>query len=142
MFRVTVDNKEYGVRFQYRPAILQGDIHDRHFQIMNLEDPSVEATIQTLCEIIELDDVPAKTSPVIARGRVTCDTRDKFDRNVGRFRAFRKAIDVMRMIMHGFDKPQRKLFFDAYFENHKHKRYIIERREAKKKQLADAELQG
>jgi len=139
MFRVEVDNKTYGVRFQYRPVHLVGYHKNRHFVEVNKdyrkpEDavfiPSSCAT-RTTCEILLLDDV-ARTHSVVATGYVTCDLRDTFTKDEGRWKAFEKAINNLRFNPSeiynfvGKTKVDRKLFYEAYFRNHKHKRHVLE----------------
>ncbi len=126
MFRVNVDGRVYGVRFQYSVVALVGDRHERHFgNVFPVPDVDNQST-RTTCQILLLDD-EARTHEIAAAGFVDCDHRDKYDKDKGRFLAFEKAIQDLRAV-YETTKAERKLFFDAYFENHKHKRHIIERR--------------
>jgi len=135
MFRVKVDDKTYGVRFQYRDVILVGDHYDRHFDLVadKEERGHIGQSIRTVCQILELND-EERTHEIIATGESTCDLRDQFNKNTGRWLAFQQGLRFLRLIKTDwFTKDKRKLFYEAYFRNHKHKRHIISRREAKVK---------
>jgi len=134
MFRVEVLNKTYGVRFQYREVYFCPENHDGSSQFietpeqhklkviqeeMNLGQP---VSVRTVCEIFELNDAD-RTKELIVAGCSTCDTRDRFDKNIGRWLAFEMTMREAKTL---FYKDQRKLFYEAYFRNHKHKRHILE----------------
>jgi len=128
MFRVEVDNKMYGVRFQYHPVALIGEPNDLHFDEISVEDERKfvgDPSLRTICQILELDD-SKRTHEVIAEGSATCDHRDRFDKNTGRWMAFEVAVDTMH-ITFGSTKEERKQFYHAYFRNHKHKRHVLDR---------------
>ena len=137
MFRVEVDNKVFGVRFQYRPVALIGDPNDFHFSEVEVEDERKfvgDPSLRTICQILDLnsgikDEEGKEVRPVLAFGHATCDHRDKFDKNEGRWRSFQSAISNFRdnNFIEGETKAKRKKFYHAYFRNHKHKRHVLDR---------------
>ena len=129
MFTLKLGNVSYGVRFQYRPVYLEkGDSKGEYF----VETPAIMGdarasdSIRTVCQILKLNDTD-RTSELVVEGQVTCTMADQFVKSEGRERAFKKALANSRNVRYArFSKNERKVFWQAYFANHKNKRHLVE----------------
>ena len=130
MFTLKIGDVSYGVRFQYRPVNLLGEGKGgpEHFAEIDKELAELDGSdsIRTVCQILELNDED-RTSELISEGSATCTLADRFIKSEGRERAFKKALDFdYSNPSSQFSKSERKLFWQAYFSNHKNKRHLVE----------------
>ena len=123
MFTFKVDGVSYGVRFQYRPVNLLGQI-GRHVHFAEVDASHAERegydSTRTVCQILILND-EERTSELICEGEATCSLADNFRKTEGRKRSLTKALVEFTKddFNKAFTRKLRKAFWTAYFANHK-----------------------
>jgi len=130
MFIVENNGNTFGVKFQYRDVELQTDTKGHH-QFVEIEQDqplTTDCSIRTVCkiEVLPKEKPPEDcklTENLIGYGETTCALSDNFNKHKGRVLALKKALATSANPDCGrLPKATRKLFWDAYFANHRDRR--------------------
>ena len=119
MFTLKIDGVSYGVRFQYRPVCLAGNVEGSHEFFVEVDKTEIDESdsTRTVCQILLLNDED-RTSELICEGAVTCTLADTFRKSEGRQRSLTKALAAGAQGWHPSRDDRRKIW-NAYFANHK-----------------------